>query len=130
MTRTKRASMVVVAALLLTSLSVPCSAADSAFRDVFENAFYGGLVGSLVGGALLVFTKKPADHADYVYYGAAGGILTGAAYGVAKTSRALVSMDDGNMKFAMPTIIPEFQETGTKGASALVLKAELIRGHF
>jgi len=126
----KRATLVTLSALLLTSLSVPCSAADSAFKNIFEDAFYGGLVGALAGGALLVFTNKPGDHLDYVYYGAAGGVLAGAAYGVAKSSKSLVSMEDGNVKFAMPTIVPEFQETGAKGASALVLKADLIRGRF
>jgi len=130
MHRFKRATMIALSVFLLTSLSVPCSAADSAFKDIFENAFYGGLVGTLAGGALLVFTKKPADHLDYVYYGAAGGVLAGAAYGVARTSRALVSMEDGNVKFAMPTIMPEFQETNARGSSALILKAELIRGSF
>ncbi len=126
----KRTIMIILSVLLLTSLSVPCSAADNAFRDVFENAFYGGLAGTLVGGALLVFTKKPGDHLDYLAYGAAGGVLAGAAYGVAKSAKALVAIEDGNVKFAIPTITPEFRETNVKGLSSLMLKAELIRGEF
>ena len=126
----KRATILALSALLLTSLSVPCSAADNAFKDTLENAAFGGLVGTMVGGALLVFTKKPADHLNYLSYGAAGGVLAGTAYGVTRYTKSLVSVEDGKVKLAMPTIIPEFQETNARGASAITLKAELIRGIF
>jgi hypothetical protein len=126
----KRVTMLILSALLLASLSVPCSAADNAFKDTLESAAYGGLVGAMVGGALLAFTKKPADHLDYLSYGAAGGVLAGTAYGVARYSKSLVSVEDGNVKFAMPTIIPEFQEPNSRGASTIAFKAELIRGKF
>lgn len=126
----KRSMMVILSTVLLASMSVPCSAAENAFRDIFENAFYGGLAGTLVGGALLVFTHKPADHLDYLSYGAAGGVLAGAAYGVAKSAKSLVAIEDGTVKFAMPTIMPELRETNLKGGASLMLKAELIRGNF
>lgn len=126
----KRSRVVILAALLISSLSVPCSAADNAFKDAFENAFYGGLLGGLVGGALMVFTKKPGDHLDYLYYGAAGGVLGGAAYGVIKSSKSLVSIENGNVKFAMPTITPELQTADAKGHSSLMMKAELVSGSF
>jgi len=126
----KRATMLVLAALLLTGLSVPCSAADSAVKDTLENAAVGGLVGTLAGGALLLITQKPSDHYDYLYYGAAGGVVAGTAYGMMQSAKALASIEDGKVKFAMPTIMPEFQETGARGAAAIMLKAELIRGKF
>lgn len=126
----KRAVVVVLSVALLTGLSVPCSASDNAFKDIFENGLYGGLAGALVGGALLVFTEKPGDHLDYVAYGAAGGVLVGAAYGVAKTSRSLLTYENGNVKVAMPTIVPELREGHTKGASSVMLTAQLLRGSF
>ena len=126
----KRATILALSALLLTVLSIPCSAADSAIKDTLENAVVGGLVGTLAGGALLLFTKKPSDHYDYLYYGAAGGAVAGTAYGMMNSAKALASIEDGKVKFAMPTIMPEFLETGTRGAAAIMLKAELIRGKF
>lgn len=126
----KRTVVVLLTALLISSLSVPCSAADNAFRDAFENALYGGLLGGIVGGALMVFTKKPGDHLDYVYYGAAGGVLVGAGYGVMKSSKSLVSIENGNVQVAMPTIRPELQQAGSKGPSALMVKADLLSGSF
>ncbi len=126
----KRVVMVVLSAVLLTSWSVPCSAEDSAFKNIFENAFYGGLAGTLVGGALLAFTKKPGDHLDYLSVGAASGVLAGAAYGLVKSSRAFAEIDNGTVKLAMPTIMPEFQEANARGASSVMFKAELIRGKF
>ena len=46
----KRASMVLLSVVLLTSLAAPCSASDNAFKDLYESALYGGLAGTLVGG--------------------------------------------------------------------------------
>lgn len=126
----KRSRVIVLTALLISSLSVPCSAADTAFKDAFENAFYGGMLGALVGGALIVFTHKPSDHIDYLYYGAAGGVLVGAGYGVMKSSKSLVSIENGNVKVAMPTITPEFQTASAKNPASVMVKAELIRGSF
>lgn len=126
----KRSRMIVLVALLVSSLSVPCSAADTTLRDAFDNAFYGGLLGALVGGASMAFAKQPGDHWDYLYIGAAIGVIGGATYGVAKSTKALVSIENGNMKVAMPTIVPELQQTGSKGPSTLVMKADLLSSRF
>jgi hypothetical protein len=83
-----------------------------------------------VGGAFIAFTHKPKDHLDYLAFGAATGVLGGVTYSVVKQTMSLASLEDGNVKFALPTIMPEFQETGTKGVSSLMLKAELFRGKF
>ena len=126
----KRSMTILMTAVLLTTCVVPCSASDSAVRDLFENVFYGGMVGTLVGGSLLAFTRKPADHLNYISVGAATGVLGGVAYSVAKSTRALVSIENGDVKLAMPTVLPELQDNGTKGAASVMLKAELIRGKF
>jgi hypothetical protein len=126
----KRSMIILLSTCLLTSWAVPCTASDNAFRDLFENSLYGGLAGTLVGGALLVFTKKPSDHLEYLAVGAATGVLAGVTYSVVKQSRSLVAIEDGNVKLAMPTILPELQDNGAKGMSLVMLKAELIRGKF
>jgi hypothetical protein len=126
----KRGSLIVITALLLTSWSLPCHANDNALRDLFENTLYGGLVGTLVGGAFIAFTHKPKEHLDYLAYGAATGVLSGVTYSVAKQARSLVAMEDGKVKVAMPTIVPEFQKTDAKGSLTVMLKAELLTGKF
>ncbi|BCG47396.1 hypothetical protein GEOBRER4_n2228 [Citrifermentans bremense] len=127
MNKLKRCIAIVVT---LVFMATPCLAAENAFKTVFEDSMYGGLVGGLVGAALVVFTHKPADHLDYIAYGAAGGVLVGAAYGVASTSRSFAEIDNGKVKFAMPTVKPEFREGNVKGQTTLVAVAELIRGKF
>ena len=116
--------------MLLSSMSVSCFAADNAFKEIFEDAFYGGLAGTLVGGALLAFTHKPADHLDRLTYGAAAGVLVGATYGIVKSTKSLAEIDHGKVKFAMPTIIPDIQDTNAKGQTPIIVMAELFRGKF
>jgi hypothetical protein len=130
MQRFKRTLIIAISVLTLTSLSVPCSAADSAFRDLFDNALYGGLVGTLVGGALLVFTNKPSDHLDYLSIGAASGVLAGVAYTVARPAKSLLAFENGNVKIAVPSVTPEIQGNSAKGFAGVMLKAELISGRF
>lgn len=126
----KRSRVILLTALLVSSLSVPCSAADTAFREILDNAFYGGLVGALVGGSLLAFTHKPADHLDYLSIGAASGVLAGVGYTLAIQSKSLVSIEKGNIKVAMPTITPELRTDSVKGSSSIMMKVALLRGSF
>jgi len=114
----------------ILSASTSAFADDNAFRDTFQSAFYGGAVGALVGAALLVFTKKPADHLDYMGFGAAAGVLAGTAYGVAKSSRALASVENGSVKIAMPTIIPDLTESPVTKQTVLSFRADILRGTF
>ena len=125
----RRTVMILLAASLLTAWSVPAFAADNAFKEVFEDSMYGGLTGAIVGAALLVFTQKKNDHLDYIYYGAAGGVLVGAGYGILKTAKSFAEIENGKVKFALPTIQPDFQDAGARGM-AMVVKAELVRGVF
>jgi hypothetical protein len=127
MTHIKRS---IAMAVTLIFLATPCLAAENNFRTFFEDCFYGGLTGGLVGAALLAFTKKPANHLDYIGYGAAGGVLVGAAYGVVTTTRSLAEFDKGKVQFAIPTIMPELREANSKGQTSIVAMAELIRGKF
>jgi hypothetical protein len=129
----KRATKVVfiaVAVSIITSLSLPCQAEENPFVETFKSALYGGLAGALVGGALLAFTKHPADHLDYVAYGGAGGILVGAGYGLIKASKSLAEYENGKVKFAIPTVLPELKENGATGQTSVVFNAQLVRGTF
>ena len=120
-------SLIICCAMLA---SAPAFASDNAFRDVFEDAFYGGAAGALVGAALLAFTKKPANHLDYMGYGAASGVLVGSVYGVAKSARSLAQMDNGIIRFAMPTILPDFGDSQVSHQTNITWRASLFRGTF
>jgi hypothetical protein len=110
--------------------AAPVLAGDNAFRDIFEDAFYGGAAGALVGGALLAFTKKPANHLDYIGYGTASGVLVGSAYGVVKSAKALAQIDNGTIKFALPTVIPDLGDSPASRQTNITWRAALLRGTF
>lgn len=129
MDRAHRGLWGVITFLLLVIWCTPCMA-DDALESIFRNAFLGGLVGGVAGAAFLVLADKPGDHLDYIGYGAAGGVLAGAAYGSIKTTRALAEVDNGKVKLAVPTIVPGFVPVGTKGEREVVLTAEVLRGRF
>lgn len=128
----KRFTRVVVLMALVALLGTTTSAYadDNAFRDTFISAFYGGAVGALVGASLLVFTHKPADHLDYMGFGAAAGVLAGTAYGVGRATRALASIENGNFKIAMPTLIPDLIESPATRQTTVAWRAEILRGTF
>lgn len=126
----KRVKMVLFTVLLIAGLSFPCSAAESKVKNLFENSLYGGLAGTLVGAACLAFTNTPSDHLNYLYIGAASGVILGVVYSVAQESKSLVAVENGTVKIAMPTITPELQRIDAKGPFALMLKADLISGSF
>jgi uncharacterized caspase-like protein len=122
-----------VAVMTLVSLLSTTSsafAADDTVREVFTDAFYGAGIGALVGGAFIVFTKKPADHFMNFAYGAAAGVLVGTAYGLAKSARAFAEVENGRVKIALPTIIPELVVSPASGQTTVAWKADLIRGTF
>lgn len=114
----------------IVSFSSNAFADENALRETFRSAFYGGAVGALVGGALMVFTKKPADHLDNIAYGAAGGIIAGTLYGVAKTSRSFAEYENGKVKFAIPAIIPDLTENPSTKQTNVTWRASLFSGTF
>lgn len=116
--------------VMMLGATTSAFAEDNAFRDTFQSAFYGGAVGALVGAALLVFTKKPVDHLDYMGFGAAAGVLAGTAYGVAKSSRSFASIENGTVKMAIPTIIPDLTESPVTKQMVVSWRADILRGTF
>lgn len=122
-----------VAVLMLVSLLATASSAfagDNTIREVFTDAFYGAAIGGLVGGAIMVFQTKPFDHLNYIAYGAASGVLVGTAYGLAKSARAFAEVENGRVKMAFPTIIPELVASPSSGQTTVAWKADLLRGSF
>jgi uncharacterized membrane protein YebE (DUF533 family) len=120
---------------LMTLASIVCAgssafAEDNVLRDTFQSAFYGGALGALVGGALMVFTKKPADHLIDIGYGAAVGVMAGTAYGIVRSTQALASLDNGRLRIALPTIIPERIESPVTKQTTISWRADLLRGTF
>jgi uncharacterized membrane protein YebE (DUF533 family) len=105
-------------------------AAENAFKETFKSALYGGAAGGLVGAAILAFTKKPADHLQYIAYGAAGGVIAGTVYGVVRTSRALAEYEDGKLRFAVPAISPTITEHHATGRTNITWRANLLSGTF
>jgi uncharacterized membrane protein YebE (DUF533 family) len=129
MNRFKKLTVLMTIVSIL-SASTTAFADENAFRETFTSAFYGAAVGALVGAALMVFTKKPADHLDYMGFGAAAGVLAGTAYGVAKSSRALASIENGSIKIGMPTIIPDLVESPSTKQTVVAWRADILRGTF
>lgn len=104
-------------------------AEDNALKEVFVDACYGGAIGVLVGGAIMAFQKKPADHFNFVGYGAASGVLAGTTYGLAKSARAFAELENGRIKMAFPTIMPEPKATPS-GHTVIGWRTEIFRGTF
>jgi len=112
---------------ILFLIQVPCHAAETAFKEIVQDSIYGGLAGTVVGAAVMAFSHKPGDHLEYMAYGAAAGALGGAAYGYF-TSRALVEVDNGKVKFAIPTVMPDLE--GSSKKSSVMITTKLIKGNF
>jgi hypothetical protein len=130
MKKYKRMATRLLSLLILIIWTAPCSAAESAFKEVFQDALYGGVAGTLVGAAVMAFTKRTGEHLDYMGYGAAGGALVGAAVGLTLINRSLAVLDKGKVKFAIPVVIPDFKDANAKGAGEIVLNTELLSGKF
>jgi integral membrane sensor domain MASE1 len=130
MIKIKKLVAVMTLTLLLSTVS-SAFAADDTIREVFTDAFYGAGIGALIGGALAAFTKHPSDHiSNNLMYGAATGVLAGTAYGMAKSARAFAEVENGRVKIALPTIVPELLVSPSSGRSTVAWKADLLRGTF
>jgi hypothetical protein len=125
-----KSAVVLATIVALFSAATSAYADDNTFREIFRDALYGGVAVTLVGAAVMAFTKKPANHLDYMAFGAASGALVGASYGAVKTSIALATIDKGKVKIAIPTIIPDLVESRVTGQTTVAWKAEILRGTF
>jgi integral membrane sensor domain MASE1 len=124
----KFVAMLTVLSLLSTTSAA--FAAEDVLKETFTSAFYGGAIGALLGGACMVFQKKPADHWNYLAYGAATGVIAGTAFGLAKSARAFAEVENGRVKMAFPTIVPELVTSPDSHQTTVAWKTNLIQGSF
>ncbi len=96
--------VVLLVTMVLVLAPAQVKAQQNAMKEVLETSFYGGLTGTLIGAAFLAFRDKPGDHLDDLRIGAAAGVIFGALYGIAKTTKAFAQIDDGRFTFHVPTI--------------------------
>ncbi len=130
MKKIKHICMMIFAAFLPMTWAVPCFAVESAYKEIFQDSLYGGLTGSLIGAAVMAFTKRPGNHLDYIGYGAAGGVIAGAALGAVRVAKSLAEMDEqGKVRFAIPLVIPDIHDT-SRAQNALTINTQLISGKF
>jgi len=115
--------------LLFTLAGQAWAQQDSSMKTVFQDAGFGGLAGLLVGGALLVFTDEPGDHLDYLAYGAAVGVLAGAAFGIFSVSRPLFLVEQGGLRWQMPLLKAEMEQPA-KGVSQVRYSLTLMEYRF
>jgi hypothetical protein len=78
----------------------------------------------------MAFTSKPANHLDYMAYGAAAGVLTGATYGLAHSVRSLATIENGKVKIALPMIIPDVVDAPSSKQTVICWRANLLSGTF
>jgi len=114
---------------LLFSLAGQAWAQQDSMKTVFQDAGFGGLAGLLVGGAFLVFTDEPGDHLDYLAYGAAVGVLAGAAFGIYSVSRPLFLVEQGGLRGQIPLLKVEMEQPA-KAISQVRYSLTLMECHF
>ncbi len=100
----KSAIVLLLVTMVLSLVPAQVKAQQNSMKEVLEASFYGGLTGTLIGGAFLAFRDKPSDHLKDLRVGAASGVILGAIYGVAKTTKAFAEVNDGKFTFHIPTI--------------------------
>lgn len=121
----RRTLMIVISSLLLAISSDPCSAADSAFRDL------GGPAETPPERALLVFTSNSTEQLDYLSTSdAATAALRAANSTAARAAKSLIAIENGAVTISFPAISPDFQGNIAKGLAGMIVKAELISGTF
>lgn len=120
----KIVSMFVISATIMSA--IPASAVDQALQETLQDALYGVMIGTLIGGATVAFTKKPAKHLVNFEVGAGCGAIGGAIFGLAKAVKTLAEIEDGKIKLAMPTIVPEPVDSPT-ASNKFALSVGLLR---
>lgn len=127
-------TVVIALALSLIIPFVPSRshAADDSvmMQNVFKDAFYGGAVGSLIGLGFMLLTEKPQDHLRYIAYGAGGGIIAGAAIGMASSTKALAEIEDGKITLNVPEVKTDIIQNKHDEKAEVVRTLSLLRYSF
>lgn len=94
---------VIICSTMVFMLFASVSFGETRGAVVMKDTAYGAITGAIIGAAVLAFQEKPSDHIDYIAYGAAGGAIVGVVFGIYEAT-ALVEIENGKTKIAMPTI--------------------------
>jgi len=113
--------------LIVFLMSVTSAFAETRGSVVLQDTLYGTITGAIIGTAAIVFTGEPEDNLDYIAYGAATGAIVGTVFGVYE-STALVQIEDGETKIALPTIKTNIKNRD--GKTAIETKADFVRVNF
>ncbi|UOD34018.1 hypothetical protein DSN97_07555 [Deferribacteraceae bacterium V6Fe1] len=114
---------IIVSFLACFVLFASMSYAETRGAVVMKDTAYGAVTGAIIGAAFLAFEEKPGDHLEYISYGAAGGAIVGAIFGIYEAT-ALVEIENGKTKIAMPTI-----KTNVRGIEK-VANADILKVKF
>lgn len=99
-------------------------------RNVFTDALYGGAVGALIGAGFMLLSGEPEKHWDYLTFGAGGGIIAGAAIGVASSTKALAEIKGGKITLNIPEVKTDFIQTKRDDKMEVVRTLSLFRYNF
>ena len=127
---------VIILAVML-SLIIPlapshASAADDSamMQNVFKDTLYGGAIGAVIGVGFMLLTGEPTDHWNYVAYGAGGGIIAGAAIGMASSTKALAEIEGGKITLNVPEIKTDIIQDKRDEKIEVVRTLSLLRYSF
>jgi len=117
-----------VVAVMVSMMPMQAAAADYEVANVMDDAFYGAGLGGMIGVGVMLLSDKPKDNWNYVSRGVGYGIIAGAIFGVYRTTKSLVMIEDGDIHLGVPT--PEFAFQTTASGLDWVVKTDLVRGTF
>jgi hypothetical protein len=125
----KQAEVIFVALVVTFSWNLTSFASeDSLSAKVIKNSMIGGVAGGLVDATVVALTKKSGQRLEYLAYGTTGGAAD-EAYGLFKAQTSLLAIQGDTVNIDVPLIMPDIQETGTRGTNVIIM-AELISGTF
>lgn len=124
--------LAVIISIVVPSLPSRTFAADDSvmMQNIFKDTLYGGAVGAVIGVGFMLLTGKPTDHWNYVAYGAGGGIIAGAAIGMASSTKALAEIADGRITLNVPEIKTDIVQDKRDEKIEVVRHLSLLRYNF
>ncbi|MBI3753264.1 MAG: hypothetical protein HY266_04360 [Deltaproteobacteria bacterium] len=99
-------------------------------KNIFMDSAYGGAVGALIGVGFMLLSDKPDQHWNYVAFGAGGGIIAGAAIGLASSTKALAEIENGKVTFNVPEVKTDILQDKRDEKTEVVRTLSLLRYNF
>jgi len=121
----KKTIALLIALALVFSFAGNAIAFETGGSLIMKDTLFGAVTGAVIGAAIMAFTSEPDENLEYIAYGAACGSIGGMFFGLYEAT-ALVELEDGEMKIAMPTI--GTSNLGTK--STLNPSVDLVKVTF